>query len=78
MLNFEIKNLESSILIYDCMQANMGQAPDRQAALFAGLPTSVPCTAINKVRPCFFPQKDFLQILDRDIEYRDFIIKYEV
>jgi acetyl-CoA acetyltransferase len=27
----------------------MGQAPDRQAALFAGLPTSVPCTAVNKV-----------------------------
>jgi len=31
------------------LQGNMGQAPDRQAALFAGLPTSVPCTAINKV-----------------------------
>merc|ERR1719431_2515141 len=27
----------------------MGQAPDRQAALFAGLPKTVPCTAVNKV-----------------------------
>ena len=31
------------------LQGGMGQAPDRQAALFAGLPTSVPCTAVNKV-----------------------------
>ena len=31
------------------LQGGMGQAPDRQAALFAGLSTSVPCTAVNKV-----------------------------
>jgi acetyl-CoA C-acetyltransferase len=31
------------------LQAGMGQAPARQAALFAGIPTSVPCTTINKV-----------------------------
>jgi len=31
------------------LQANLGQAPARQAALFAGLPDSVPCTAVNKV-----------------------------
>jgi len=31
------------------LQANMGQAPDRQASLFAGIPNSVPCTLINKV-----------------------------
>merc|ERR1711892_54901 len=30
------------------LQGGMGQAPDRQAALFAGLPVSVPCTAVNK------------------------------
>jgi len=30
-------------------QANCGQATARQAALKAGLPTSVPCTTINKV-----------------------------
>ncbi|MCB9046781.1 MAG: acetyl-CoA C-acyltransferase [Chitinophagales bacterium] len=31
------------------MQANLGQAPARQAALFAGLPNSIPCTTVNKV-----------------------------
>ncbi len=31
------------------LQANMGQAPARQAAKFAGLPDSVHCTTINKV-----------------------------
>ncbi len=31
------------------VQANAGQAPARQAALSAGLPTSVPCTTVNKV-----------------------------
>ena len=31
------------------IQAGAGQAPARQAALSAGLPTSVPCTTLNKV-----------------------------
>jgi acetyl-CoA C-acetyltransferase len=31
------------------VQAGVGQAPARQAALAAGLPRSVPCTTINKV-----------------------------
>lgn len=31
------------------LQANLGQAPARQAAMFAGLPKSVPCTTVNKV-----------------------------
>jgi acetyl-CoA C-acetyltransferase len=31
------------------MQANLGQAPARQAAKFAGLPNEVNCTTINKV-----------------------------
>ncbi|HEX4803253.1 MAG TPA: thiolase family protein [Myxococcaceae bacterium] len=31
------------------LQAGVGQAPGRQAALFAGLPDTVPCTTINKV-----------------------------
>lgn len=30
-------------------QANLGQAPARQAALGAGIPTNVPCTTVNKV-----------------------------
>ena len=32
------------------LQGGMGQAPDRQAAIFAGIPVSVPCTAVNKVQ----------------------------
>jgi acetyl-CoA C-acetyltransferase len=31
------------------LQANLGQAPARQAAIFAGLPVTVRCTTINKV-----------------------------
>lgn len=31
------------------VSANSGQAPAKQAALFGGLPDSVPCTAVNKV-----------------------------
>ncbi len=31
------------------LQANLGQAPARQAAMFAGLPKDVPCTTVNKV-----------------------------
>jgi acetyl-CoA C-acetyltransferase len=31
------------------LQANLGQAPARQAARFAGIPDNVPCTTINKV-----------------------------
>ena len=32
-----------------CRLRNLGQAPARQAALFAGLPETVPCTTLNKV-----------------------------
>ena len=31
------------------VQAGAGQAPTRQAALFAGLDKSTPCTTVNKV-----------------------------
>ncbi len=31
------------------MSANLGQAPARQAAIFAGLPNTVQCTTVNKV-----------------------------
>ena len=31
------------------LQANLGQAPARQAAKFAGLPDQVNCTTVNKV-----------------------------
>lgn len=31
------------------LQANLGQAPARQAAIFAGIDQNVPCTTVNKV-----------------------------
>lgn len=37
------------VLMGCVIQANLGQAPARQAAKFAGLPDSVICTTINKV-----------------------------
>jgi len=41
---------EVSEVIMGCvLQANLGQAPARQAAKFAGLPDNVSCTTVNKV-----------------------------
>ncbi|MEN9347782.1 MAG: hypothetical protein RLZZ77_1293 [Bacteroidota bacterium] len=37
------------VLMGCVLQANLGQAPARQAAIFAGLPATVQCTTINKV-----------------------------
>ena len=37
------------VFMGNVLQANVGQAPARQAAIFAGLNTSVPATTINKV-----------------------------
>lgn len=37
------------VLMGSVLQANLGQAPARQAAIFAGIPNAVPCTTINKV-----------------------------
>jgi acetyl-CoA C-acetyltransferase len=37
------------LLMGSVLQANLGQAPARQAAKFAGLPDQVNCTTINKV-----------------------------
>lgn len=39
----------NEVLMGHVLQANVGQAPTRQAAKFAGLPDSVHCTTINKV-----------------------------
>ncbi|MGA9116635.1 MAG: thiolase family protein [Bacteroidota bacterium] len=39
----------SEVLMGNVLGAGLGQAPARQAALGAGLPTSVPCTTVNKV-----------------------------
>jgi acetyl-CoA C-acetyltransferase len=37
------------VFMGNVLQANVGQAPARQAAMFAGLKTNVPATTINKV-----------------------------
>ena len=37
------------VLFGNVVQAGLGQAPARQAAIKAGIPDSVPCTTINKV-----------------------------
>lgn len=42
-------NLVDEVLMGSVMQANLGQAPARQAAKFAGLPDKVVCTTVNKV-----------------------------
>ncbi|MBD0724871.1 acetyl-CoA acetyltransferase [Flavobacterium sp. L1I52] len=41
--------LVDEVLMGNVIQAGVGQAPARQAALFAGLKDIVPCTTINKV-----------------------------
>ena len=37
------------VFMGNVVQAGTGQAPARQAAIFAGIPNKVPCTTINKV-----------------------------
>lgn len=37
------------VFMGNVLQANVGQAPARQAARWAGIPDNVPCTTINKV-----------------------------
>ena len=41
--------LVNDVLMGSVLQANLGQAPARQASKFAGLPNEVNCTTINKV-----------------------------
>ncbi len=42
-------SLIDEVFMGNVVQASVGQAPARQAALFAGLPHSVACTTVNKV-----------------------------
>jgi len=41
--------LVQEVLMGNVVQAGTGQAPARQAAIFAGIPDTVPCTTVNKV-----------------------------
>ena len=42
-------NKVEEVYMGNVLQANLGQAPARQAAIFAGLPNTVPATTVNKV-----------------------------
>lgn len=47
------------VLMGHVVQAGTGQAPARQAAIYAGIPDSVPCTTVNKV--CSSGMKSVMQ-----------------
>ena len=42
-------NLVTEAYMGNVLQANVGQAPTKQAILAAGLSTATPCTTVNKV-----------------------------
>ena len=42
-------SMVDEVLMGNVVQAGTGQAPARQAAIYAGIPNAVPCTTINKV-----------------------------
>lgn len=46
--NIKAENIDE-VFMGNVLQANVGQAPARQAALFAGISNLVPCTTVNKV-----------------------------
>ena len=46
--NIDANNVDE-VFMGNVLQANVGQAPARQAAIFAGLNENVPCTTVNKV-----------------------------
>ncbi|UII80143.1 acetyl-CoA C-acyltransferase [Flagellimonas sp. CMM7] len=47
-INLKPEQVEE-VLMGNVVQAGTGQAPARQAAIYAGIPNTVPCTTINKV-----------------------------
>ena len=47
------------VLMGNVVQAGTGQAPARQAAIYAGIPDTVPCTTVNKV--CASGMKSVMQ-----------------
>ena len=52
-------NSIDEVLMGHVVQAGTGQAPARQAAIFAGIPNTVPCTTVNKV--CSSGMKTIMQ-----------------
>lgn len=50
MAKAQIKSdMVNEVFMGNVLQANLGQAPARQAAIFAGINENVPCTTVNKV-----------------------------
>ncbi|RNC86350.1 MAG: acetyl-CoA C-acyltransferase [Winogradskyella sp.] len=49
----------NEVLMGNVVQAGTGQAPARQAAIYAGIPDTVPCTTVNKV--CASGMKSIMQ-----------------
>ncbi len=47
-INLDPKLIDE-VLMGNVVQAGTGQAPARQAAIYAGIPDTVPCTTVNKV-----------------------------
>ena len=47
-INLDPKEVDE-VLMGNVVQAGNGQAPARQAAIYAGIPDTVPCTTVNKV-----------------------------
>jgi acetyl-CoA C-acetyltransferase len=52
-------SLVDEVLMGNVVQAGTGQAPARQAAIYAGIPNTVPCTTLNKV--CASGMKSVMQ-----------------
>ncbi|MFH6604478.1 acetyl-CoA C-acyltransferase [Maribacter algicola] len=52
-------DLVEEVLMGNVVQAGTGQAPARQAAIYAGIPDDVPCTTVNKV--CASGMKSVMQ-----------------
>ncbi|PQJ72287.1 acetyl-CoA C-acyltransferase [Polaribacter butkevichii] len=42
-------NLVEEVFMGNVVSAGLGQAPARQASIYAGIPNTVPCTTVNKV-----------------------------
>ncbi len=53
-------NMVDEVLMGNVVQAGTGQAPARQAAIYAGIPDSAPCTTVNKV--CASGMKSVMQV----------------
>ncbi len=52
-------NMVDEVIMGNVVQAGTGQAPARQAAIYAGIPENVPCTTVNKV--CASGMKSVMQ-----------------